>query len=203
MEKARARLAVFISGSGTGLQSLIDASKRGDLSAQIVWVVSSKRDAYGLTRAENENIETFVYRRKKYNTSREAAEDLLARLKAHRVDYIALAGYLKLLPSDVVRAFPRGITNIHPALLPRYGGKGMYGMKVHEAVLAAGDRETGPTVHIVDEIYDHGKILEQVRIPVLADDTPESLSERVLLEEHKLYPKVLEKLIKGEYESTK
>lgn len=203
MEKAQARLAVFISGSGTGLQSLIDASRRGDLSAQIVWVVSSKRDAYGLTRAENESIETFVYRKKKYNTPQEATEDLLARLKAHRVDYIALAGYLKLLPSEVVRAFPGRITNIHPGLLPRYGGKGMYGIRVHEAVLAAGDRETGPTVHIVDEIYDHGKILEQVRIPVLADDTPESLSKRVLLEEHKLYPKVLEKLIKGEYESTK
>jgi len=124
---------------------------------------------------------------------------LLPRLKERHIDEIALAGYLKLLPLEVVRAYRGRITNIHPALLPKYGGKGMYGHHVHEAVIAAGDRESGPTVHLVDEIYDNGRILGQARVPVLADDTPDTLAARVLTEEHKLYPKILQKLIQGEY----
>ena len=111
-----------------------------------------------------------------------------------------MAGYLKLLPAEVVRAYRGRITNIHPALLPRYGGKGMYGHHVHEAVLAAGETETGPTVHLVDEVYDNGRILEQAKVPVRPDDTPDSLAARVLEQEHRLYPRVLSKLIRGEYE---
>jgi phosphoribosylglycinamide formyltransferase-1 len=200
MPEPRARLAVFISGSGTGLQSIIDASNRGELSAKVVLVVSSTKRAFGLTRAERENIETFVYRPKKYPDQAAAAEALMSRLREAKVEYIALAGYIRLLPPEVVRAYPRRIVNIHPALLPKYGGKGMYGHHVHEAVLAAGEKESGPTVHLVDEIYDHGNILAQVRVPVESGDTPETLAARVLKEEHKLYPAVIEKLIRGEYE---
>jgi len=200
MERQAARIAVFISGGGTNLQALIDGYKAGILSGKVVWVVSSSAKAYGLTRAENESIETFVFKPKKYPTPEAAAADLLSRLQERRIDYIALAGYLKLLPDNVVGVYHNRIVNIHPALLPKYGGKGMYGHHVHEAVLASGDKESGATVHLVDEIYDQGRILSQVRVPVLPDDTPDSLAERVLEQEHKLYPRVLNKLIRGEYE---
>jgi len=194
------RLAVFLSGGGTGFQSIVDATKRGDLSADIIWVVSSTKKAYGLERAAKEGIESFVFRAKKYETPEQAGDVLLDKLKERGIDYIALAGYLRLLPAEVVRAYAGRITNIHPALLPKYGGKGMYGHHVHEAVIAAGDKESGPTVHLVDEIYDNGRILEQVRVPVQQSDTPDTLAARVLAEEHKLYPKVLQKLIDGEYQ---
>jgi formyltetrahydrofolate-dependent phosphoribosylglycinamide formyltransferase len=200
MDETPAQVAVFLSGGGSGLQSLIDATKAGILNARIVLVVSSKRKAYGLERAANEGIETFVFKTKKYASSEEAADDLFGRLKERRVDYIALAGYLKLLPENIVKAYAGRITNIHPALLPKYGGEGMWGHHVHEAVLAAGDKESGCTVHLVDEIYDHGSILEQTRVPVLEGDTPDSLAARILVEEHKLYPRVLQKLIRGEFD---
>ena len=197
MNRKRPRVAVFISGSGTGLQAFIDAAKSGILQADIAWVVSSNGKAYGLERAEKAGIETFVFKAKKHSSAQEAGRDLATKLDERGIDYIALAGYLKLLPVEVVRAYPGKIVNIHPALLPRYGGKGMYGHYVHEAVLAAGDPESGCTVHVVDEIYDHGRILEQTKVPVQPDDTPDTLAARVQAEEHKLYPRVLQKLIKG------
>lgn len=200
MNDSKARLAVFISGGGTGLQSIIDASASGELSADVTWVVSSTKKAYGLERAAKVGVESFVFRPKKYPTPEDAAEELLAQLKQRRIDYIALAGYLRLIPMNIIQAFPRRILNIHPGLLPKYGGKGMYGHFVHEAVLASGDKQSGPTVHLVDEIYDNGSILEQVRVPVLEDDTPDTLAARVLKEEHKLYPRVIDNLIKGKYE---
>lgn len=198
--QSRPRIAVFISGGGSNLQSLIDAQKAGILAGDIVWVVSSSKKAYGLRRAENAGIDSWVYLPKRYDSAQGAAQDLLTKLREREIDYIALAGYLKLLPAEVVRAYSGRITNIHPALLPKYGGKGMYGHHVHEAVLAAGDTESGPTVHLVNEIYDNGRILEQAKVPVKPDDTPDSLAARVLEQEHKLYPRVLSKLIRGEYE---
>jgi phosphoribosylglycinamide formyltransferase-1 len=197
-----ARVAVFISGSGSNLQALIDGTKAGILSAKIVLVVSSRRDAYGLERAAKENIDTFVFKAKKYASLGEAGQVLLGKLAEHKVDYVALAGYLKLLPAELVKAYRNRIVNIHPALLPKYGGKGMYGHFVHEAVIANGDKESGVSVHLVDEIYDHGKVLEQVRVPVMPDDSPDDLAARVLKQEHKLYARVLEKLIKGKYHIT-
>ena len=199
MDKDRPRVAVFISGGGTNLQSLIDASKSGALSAEIALVVSSRRDAHGLERAARENIESFVFKMKKHALPDKAGEELLARLREREIKFIALAGYLSLLPSNLVRAYRNRIVNIHNALLPKFGGRGMFGHHVHEAVLAAGEKESGPTVHLVDEIYDNGKILDQVNVPVLPDDTPDSLAARVLEQEHMLYPRVLQKLIKGEY----
>jgi len=199
MTGSKARLAVLISGGGTGLQAIIDAAKKGDLDAEVAYVVSSSSKAYGLERAAKENIETFVFRASKYSSPQAADDDLIARLREHRIDYVVLAGYLKLLSVEIVRAFPKRILNIHPGLLPKYGGAGMYGHFVHEAVLASGDKESGPTVHLVDEIYDHGQILEQARVPVMPGDTPEILAARVLVEEHKLYPRVIDNLIKGKY----
>lgn len=198
----RARVAVFISGGGSNLQSLIDASADGSLAADIGWVVSSSRKAYGLKRAAEAGIETYVYRSKDFASPEKAGEDLFARLRDRNIEIIALAGYLKLLPAIIVRNYKGRIVNIHAALLPKHGGPGMYGRHVHEAVIAAGERESGATIHLVDEIYDNGKILEQVRIPVLPNDNADTLAARVLLEEHKLYPMVLDKLIKGMYDQT-
>jgi phosphoribosylglycinamide formyltransferase-1 len=195
----RPQVAVFLSGSGSNLQALIDASKAGILDARIALVVSNRSDAYGLERAAKADIPTLVYKLKNYASPEEAADSLLSTLRDHKIQYVALAGYLKLLPSNVVREYSGRLVNVHPALLPKYGGKGMYGHHVHEAVLASGDKESGVTIHLVDEIYDHGRILEQARVPVLPDDTPDSLAERVLRQEHKLYPRVLNKLIKGAY----
>ncbi|MDX9858640.1 MAG: phosphoribosylglycinamide formyltransferase [candidate division Zixibacteria bacterium] len=202
MDTGKARVAVFISGSGTDLQSLIDAERGGRLAGHIAWVVASTRKAYGLVRAADAGIETWVFRTSNYESEHSAGEDLLMRLRERDISYIALAGYLKLMPPVVVREYRGRMVNIHPALLPRYGGRGMYGRHVHEAVLASGDRESGPTVHLVDEIYDNGTILEQLKVPVLEGDTPETLAARVLDAEHLLYPKVLDKLIKGEYTQT-
>jgi phosphoribosylglycinamide formyltransferase 1 len=194
-----AKIAVFISGGGSNLQSLIDASKSGKLAGEIVLVVSNKLKAYGLERAANAGIDSFVYRLKDFPDEETAEHELMAMLEEYQVEYIALAGYLKLLPADVVKKYRGKITNIHPALLPKYGGKGMYGHFVHEAVLAAGDKESGPTVHLVDEIYDNGRILLQKKVPVMPDDTPDTLAARVLEAEHLLYPEALDNLIKGKY----
>ncbi len=195
----RSTVAVFISGSGSNLQALIDATRAGILDARIALVVSSRSDAYGLERAKKADIPTLVFKQKDYGSVDAAATALLARLRDHEIEYIALAGYLKLLPSAVTKEYAGRIINVHPALLPRYGGKGMYGRHVHEAVLASGERESGVTIHLVDEVYDNGRILEQSRVPVEEGDTPETLAQRVLRQEHKLYPRVLNKLIKGEY----
>jgi phosphoribosylglycinamide formyltransferase-1 len=196
----KAKLAVFVSGSGSNLQSLIDSSKKGVLAAEVVLVVSNKKKAYGLERARQAGIETFVCRVKDFASKEEAESKLIEILKIKKVEYIALAGYLKLLPDSIVAGYRGRITNIHPALLPKYGGKGMYGHFVHEAVLAAGDAESGATVHLVDEIYDHGKILMQERVPVKPGDTPETLAARVLKIEHRIYPRALENLIQGKYD---
>ena len=196
----RKRIAVFISGGGSNLQALIDASKSGQLSADIVWVVSNMRKAYGLTRAKNENIETFIFKKKNYDSPELSGADLFEKLQERKIDYIALCGYLQLLPEVVVKAYRNRIVNIHPALLPKYGGKGMYGKNVHQAVVDSGDKESGATVHLADEIYDNGKILEQYTVPVFDDDTAETLAARVLEQEHKLFPLSIEKLIKGKYE---
>ena len=200
LNETRPKIAVFISGGGSNLQALIDASKVGILSGEVGYVVSSRRKAYGLQRATNEGIETFVFKAKKYPSPDEAGEDIVRKLRERNIDYIALAGYLSLIPPALVQAYRNRIVNIHNALLPKFGGKGMYGHFVHEAVLAANEKESGPTVHIVDEIYDNGRILGQKAIPVLSDDTPDSLAVRVLEQEHKLYPRILQKLIKGEYD---
>jgi phosphoribosylglycinamide formyltransferase 1 len=199
---SKSRLAVFISGDGSNLQAIIDASTRGELSADVAWVVSSTSTAYGLTRAQNAGVEATVVARSADETISIFSERLLRELQSRHIDYIALAGYLKLLPAVVVRAYKDKIVNIHPALLPKYGGKGMFGHHVHEAVIAAGDKESGMTIHFVNEAYDQGRILLQVRVPVLQDDTPETLAARILAKEHEHYPKVIDKLTRGEYART-
>ncbi len=198
----KVRVAVFVSGSGTNLQSLIDNCADELFPAEIVCVVSSKMKAYGLERARQHSITAVCLRRKDFDTDDRFVQAMLDFLHEHRIEMICLAGYLKLIPGRVVERFRGRILNIHPALLPRFGGDGMYGMRVHEAVLASGETESGPTVHLVDEIYDHGNIVMQAKVPVMPDDTPESLQKRVLEAEHELYPLALkqfaEKIISEE-----
>lgn len=186
------RVAVFASGSGSNLQSLIDRlNTRADAPAHIALVVSDRSDARALTRAEAAGIPSRVIPVVGRDADTVAAETLDALGAAH-IDALALAGYLKLVPPAVTHAYRYRILNIHPALLPSFGGKGMFGIRVHRAVLEAGCTVTGATVHFVDERYDEGKVLAQWPVPVLRGDTPETLAARVLQVEHALYPVTVE-----------
>jgi phosphoribosylglycinamide formyltransferase-1 len=177
------RIAVAISGHGSNLEALF-RELGPEAPARIVLVVSD-RAASGLSLARARNIPAEVL-------SDSADGDAWLRLlRSYHVDLVVLAGYLKLVPPVVISAYRGRIINIHPALLPDFGGKGMYGRRVHEAVLASGVRESGASVHLVDERYDQGAVLAQVRVPVLPDDTPERLAERVLRVEHQLLPAVV------------
>lgn len=182
----RLAAAVFVSGGGSNLQSLLDHQSTGT-PWRVGLVVSDRPGIGALDRAEKAGVPWRVIRTKDRDPAEVAAETLEA-LDGHGVDVIFLAGYLKLLPRPVVARYRNRILNVHPALLPDFGGKGMYGMHVHRAVVAAGASESGPTVHLVDEEYDRGRILAQMRVPVLPDDTPEALAARVLAAEHRLYP---------------
>ena len=193
----QANVAVFLSGGGSNFQSLINASKAGSLAARFVLVVANNDNAYGLERAHKAGIDTFVYKVKNYPERSEAHRDLMEILESYNVEYIALAGYLKLIPEPVIKKYVNRITNVHPALLPKYGGKGMYGHRVHEAIIKAGETESGASIHLVDEIYDNGKILLQKKVPVFSDDTPDTLAARVLKVEHEIYPIALNDLIMG------
>jgi formyltetrahydrofolate-dependent phosphoribosylglycinamide formyltransferase len=176
------RVAVLASGGGTNLQALIDALGP-EAPARIVRVISNRSDAGALDRARRAGISTAVLQHPP-----DAAEllDVLGD-----ADLVVLAGYLKLVPAPVVARFRRRLVNIHPALLPAFGGPGMYGRRVHEAVLASGATESGATVHYVDEQYDRGPIIAQRRVPVLPGDTVDTLAQRVLAAEHDLLPEVV------------
>jgi len=176
------RVAVLVSGGGTNLQTLLDQLRNSPV-ARVVRVISNRPDAAALQRARRADIPTTVLR------DASDAQELLAALgDAHLV---VLAGYLKLVPGAVVSRFRGRMVNIHPALLPDFGGPGMYGHRVHEAVLASGAKESGATVHFVDEAFDRGAIIAQERVPVLKGDTPETLAARVLEAEHALLPRVV------------
>jgi phosphoribosylglycinamide formyltransferase 1 len=175
------RIAVAISGRGSNLEALLRAMET-DGPAEIVLVITDKAEARGLEHARRRGIPVTVL------ADAGAPEEWLQSLNEKRIDLLVLAGYLKLVPAAVVAAYRGRIMNTHPSLLPAFGGKGMYGERVHRAVLASGARETGVTVHLVDEAYDRGPILAQSRVPVREDDTPERLAARVLEVEHRLLP---------------
>ncbi len=190
-----ARLAVLASGGGTNLQAILDhLAALGDARAGDVVLVASDRPGAGaLDRARRRGIATAAIRTR----ANPGGRPLLELLREARVDYVVLAGYLRLVPEDVVRAFPGRIVNVHPGLLPAFGGAGMYGHRVHEAVIAAGERESGPTVHFVDEQFDHGAVIAQWRVPVDPADSADALAARVLRVEHLLYPRVVQALAAG------
>jgi len=182
------RLAVLASGRGSNLQAIIEHfdNLSRERIAKVVLVASNRADSPALLRAATASIDIASF---------DAADDgssLLDLLRKFRVDLVVLAGYLKRIPPAVVREYSGRIINIHPALLPAFGGEGMYGARVHEAVIASGARESGVTVHLVDNEYDRGPIVAQWRVPVEKSDTAESLAARVLAAEHVVYPRVIE-----------
>jgi phosphoribosylglycinamide formyltransferase-1 len=188
------RLAVFASGGGSNLQALIDQFNRSaDAPLRVVLVISDRAAAGALERARRAGIEAMHVQVSGRPAGLSTCEMLTALISAD-VDLIALAGYLRRIPAAIINRYPERIVNIHPALLPSFGGQGMYGLNVQRAVLDAGARETGATVHYVNEQYDEGNIIAQSRVPVLPTDTPETLAARVLETEHQLYPATLEEL---------
>jgi len=184
-------LAVLASGSGTNLQAIIDAIKKKKIKAKIKIVISNNSDAYALKRAQRNKIKTLHLSQKQFTSPREFDRKLISILKREKINLIALAGYMKKLSPRVVKTFKYKIINIHPALLARFGGKGMFGIHVHEEVIKSGAETTGVSVHLVDERYDHGPIILQKEISVRDNDTAESLQKRVLKIEHQVYPYVI------------
>jgi phosphoribosylglycinamide formyltransferase-1 len=177
-------VGVLCSGGGSNLQVLIDRARSGELGGRIAWVVSNNGSAFALERARRAGIEA-VHASAKSLGSPEAVESrLLELIERDQVKVLVLAGYMKALPESVLRRLPGGVVNIHPALLPAFGGKGMYGHHVHEAVIARGVQWTGVTIHLVTENYDEGPILRQRVVAVRPGDTPETLGARVLAVEH-------------------
>ncbi|WP_428274668.1 phosphoribosylglycinamide formyltransferase [Candidatus Palauibacter sp.] len=190
------RIAVLASGGGSNFQALVDRFQRADSpEREVVGVVASREGAGVLERARRAGVASAVS--PPASTSGGAAIFLRRTLDEWRSDIVVLAGYMKLVPKAVVRAYWGRILNIHPALLPSFGGRGMYGARVHRAVIDAGVRITGATVHFVDEAYDRGPILCQWPVPVLAGDTPESVAARVLTVEHRILPAAVEALASG------
>ena len=190
---SKARIAVFVSGGGTNLEALLKAQESGAIPhGEIVLVCASNESAYALTRAANHGVPAVAVPRKQM--SQEAFERTLSlKLAEYRVDLIVLAGFLSILSADFVARWPERILNVHPSLIPAFCGKGMYGLKVHEAALAKGVKVTGATVHFVNEIPDGGEILLQKAVEILPDDTPETLQRRVMEQaEWQLLPRAAE-----------
>ncbi len=183
---------MLASGRGSNLAALLSAIEKGELHASIVAVISNKAEAGALDIARTHGIPAFHLSTDPLPSPEEFDQALLQTLQEHRVEVIALAGYLKKLSSNIIRAYKHRIVNIHPALLPAFGGKGMYGHKVHQAVLDYGCKVSGVTVHLVDEEYDTGPPILQRCVPVNEDDTAETLAARVLGQEHQIYAEALQ-----------
>ena len=190
------RAAVLVSGGGTNLQAIIDAKRAGKIpSAELALVVASNASAYALTRAENAGIAHTVLRKEKGEAPADYGERLLTLLRENAIDVVVLAGFLTILPEDVIRAYDHRILNIHPSLIPSFCGDGFYGLHVHEAALKRGVKVTGATVHFVNEITDGGDIIAQKAVEVLPGDTPETLQRRVMEQaEWILLPQALEQV---------
>lgn len=191
-------IGFLASHGGSNMQAIIDACKSGKLQATPAVVISNNSDSGAIARAKTEGIPYYYLSGKTHPDPEELDRTILDTFVRHSVDIIALAGYMKKLGPKTLSHFRGRILNIHPALLPKYGGKGMYGIRVHEAVIAAGEKESGVSIHFVDENYDTGPIIAQTRVPVLPDDTPETLAARVLVQEHILYPATLQRIVTGE-----
>ncbi|HTP13839.1 MAG TPA: phosphoribosylglycinamide formyltransferase [Bacteroidota bacterium] len=184
-------IAVFASGRGSNFNAILNAVAEGRLPARVSLLVSNNSNAGAMELARSRNIPAVHVSQKQFSSEEEYVERLLALLSQYRVDLIALAGYMKHVPTKVIERFRNRVVNIHPALLPDFGGKGMFGINVHEAVIASGAKVSGATVHIVDEEYDHGAIVLQKTVDVSPDDTPETLAAKVLNIEHEIYPQAL------------
>ncbi len=187
-------IAIFISGGGSDMQSVIDACQKNQINGKIVAVVANKSDIFGLERAKKHNIPTQVFELKNYTSTLERDQAIIQYLLPLNIDLIVLAGYLSILTPTLIEKYKGKIINIHPSLIPKHCGIGMYGLKVHKSVLQAKDKVSGATVHYVDEGADTGQIIAQEIVDVFEDDTPETLQARVLEKEHILLPSVVAKL---------
>ena len=189
-------IAIFASGGGSNFQAIADGCADGTIPARVVLCVASRADAGVIDRAKSMAIPHVVLE----GSTEEWSGQVLTDLKAASVDLIALAGFMKMVPTVLIKQYPGRIVNIHPSLLPDFGGKGMYGMNVHQAVIASGKLVSGATVHVVDEDYDTGPIVAQKPVPVHPDDSPEDLAARILSVEHQLYTSVVKAFAEGRVE---
>lgn len=188
MEKKN--IAIFVSGSGSNCENIIQYFTGNDL-VNIALVLSNRADAYALTRAEKYHIPTTVMGKKDFNDE----QKIMPLLEEYQIDFIVLAGFLLMIPDFLVRAYQRRMINLHPALLPKFGGKGMYAHHVHEAVKAAGETETGMTVHWVSDVCDGGEIIAQFKTAISPDDTPEDIADKEHILEMEHFPQVIEKIL--------
>ncbi len=186
-------IAIFASGSGTNAENIINHFNSKNI-AKVTLILTENRNAYVLERAKNQNIKTIVF-----NLDELKGGIVLSQLKSQQIDFIVLAGFLKLFPAEIIDEFPNRIVNIHPALLPKYGGKGMYGEKVHKAVIESGDRESGISIHFVNKNYDEGNIIFQAKCIVTENDTAESLAQKIHALEYQHYPHIIENCLEGKY----
>ena len=196
----RLRLGFLASHGGSNMQAIVDACRDGRLAAEPAVVISNNSDSNTLARARREGLPAYHLSGKTHPGPEDLDAAILDVFQRYGVNLVILAGYMRLLGTKTLSAYHDRVLNIHPALLPRFGGKGFYGAAVHEAVLAAGDHVTGATVHIVDEQFDNGLILAQVNVPVEADDSAESLAARVLVQEHLLFVETLQRIETGDLE---
>lgn len=186
----QANIAIFASGSGSNAQRIIEYfGQRSDI--KIKGLLANRPDAYALERAKQLGVPTFVFNREDFFSS----DRVLEYLKENSVDWIVLAGFLWLIPPNLLKNYPDRIINIHPALLPAYGGKGMYGSKVHQAVVAAKEKESGISIHYINERYDEGEMIFQAKCLVESEDTPESLAKKIHRLEHEHFPVIIDKVI--------
>lgn len=183
-------IAIFASGSGSNAENIIRYFRENE-SVRVSLVLSNKSDAYVLERAHRLGVPCGVFPKADWA----AGDEILAVLREHRIDFIVLAGFLVRVPDLLLYAYPNKIINIHPALLPKFGGKGMYGERVHQAVVAAGEKETGITIHYINEHYDEGDTIFQATCPVLPDDSPEEVAKKVHALEYKYFPQVIEQVV--------
>jgi phosphoribosylglycinamide formyltransferase-1 len=191
------RIGFFSSHGGSNMQAIINACKEGNLNGEPCVVISNNSDSEALLRAKSQGIPYYCRSQKAFLDLEELDMEMLNILRKHSVNIIVLVGYMKKIGPKVLKEYKGRILNIHPALLPKYGGKGMYGARVHEAVIANKERVTGVTVHIIDEEYDNGPIINQCEVPVYEDDTPDMLANRVLKKEHEIFVDTLQKISDG------
>lgn len=192
------KLALLVSGSGTNMQAIMDACASGEINGRIAVVISSNHEAYALVRAEGAKIPNYVCCKKDYPTVEARDRAILDLLQRYDVDYVILAGYLGILPQFIIDAYPNRIVNIHPALLPKFGGKDYYGIRVHKAVIDAGEKESGATAHFVSAEVDGGPIIRQGKLTVYKGDKPEDLQKRILNQiEHPMLVSVIKDLCDG------
>ncbi len=191
-------IGFLASHNGSNMQAIIDACKSGTLLASPVVVISNNSKSGALERAKKEGIPHYHISGKHYPDPKDLDQAIFTAMTDHLVDIVVLAGYMKKLGQKTLTHFEGRILNIHPALLPKYGGKGMYGMNVHEAVISSGENESGVSIHIVDGNYDTGPVIAQSRVPVTSSDTPKTLAEKILQQEHVLFPETLQKIVTGE-----